>query len=166
MGVIDPLDTKVDDASRGAASGSRSATPPRRSWPTSSSATRSRDRSARRGQRYVRVPGQKRTYGVNVKADLSTRFADWIETNLLKLDAGKVRKVVFDNYKVEPRARACSVAGRSRSTIERKDSSGPWTDRPGPARRARSSNTEKLADADRRPGRPQDRRRPAQARRA
>ena len=31
-------------------------------------------------------PSLKRIYGVNVKADLSTRFADWIETNLLKLD--------------------------------------------------------------------------------
>ena len=75
-------------------------------------------------QRYVRVPGQKRTYGVNVKADLSTRFADWIETNLLKLDAGKVRRVVFDNYKIDPER------GPQRGevlTIERKDASGPWT---------------------------------------
>src|SRR4051812_40528776 len=36
-------------------------------------------------QRYVRVPGKTRTYGVNVNVDLSTRFSDWIETNLLKL---------------------------------------------------------------------------------
>ena len=35
------------------------------------------------------MPDQKRTYGVNVKADLSTRFADWIETNLLKVDTGQ-----------------------------------------------------------------------------
>src|SRR6185437_4879921 len=48
-------------------------------------------------QRYVRVPGEKRTYGVNVKVDLSTKFADWIETNLLKLDTSKVRKIVFNN---------------------------------------------------------------------
>ena len=61
-------------------------------------------------QRYVRVPGQKRTYGVNVKVDLSTRFADWIETNLLKLDAGKVRRVVFDNYKIDPEQAAPSAA--------------------------------------------------------
>ncbi len=74
-------------------------------------------------QRYVRVPNQKRTYGVNVKVDLSTRFADWIETNLLKLDAGRVRRVVFDNYKIDPET------GPQRGevlTIERKDASGPW----------------------------------------
>ena len=56
----------------------------------------------RQDQRFVRVPGQKRTYGVNVKVDLSTRFADWIETNLLKVDTGRVRKLVFDNHKVIP----------------------------------------------------------------
>lgn len=54
----------------------------------------------RSGQHYVRVPGQKRIYGVNVDAEPSTRFADWIETNLLKLEASKIRKVEFDNYKV------------------------------------------------------------------
>ena len=53
-------------------------------------------------QRYVRVPGQKRIYGVNVKVDLSTRFADWIETNLLKLDASRVRKVVIDHKGFNP----------------------------------------------------------------
>jgi hypothetical protein len=53
-------------------------------------------------QRYVRVPGQKRIYGVNIKADLSTKFADWIETNLLKIDASHIRRVKFDNHKVDP----------------------------------------------------------------
>ena len=57
-------------------------------------------------QRYVRVPGQKRTYGVNVKVDLSTKFADWIETNLLKLDTVKVRKVDLRQLQGRPRARA------------------------------------------------------------
>jgi hypothetical protein len=76
-------------------------------------------------QRYVRVPGQKRIYGVNVKVDLSTKFADWIETNLLKVDSSKIRKVVFDNHKVDPE-RGAIIPGEV-LTIERKDSSGPWT---------------------------------------
>ncbi len=80
---------------------------------------------------YVRVPTQKRTYGVNVKADLSTRFADWIETNLLKLDTGKVRRIVFDHYKLqEARDEQGSYLKRvpgEKTTIERKDSTGPWS---------------------------------------
>ena len=80
---------------------------------------------------YVRVPGQKRTYGVNIKAEPSTRFADWIETNLLKVEASKIRRVVFDNYKLQEDpndgrpAWSCSAARRS--TITRKDGTGPWT---------------------------------------
>jgi hypothetical protein len=77
----------------------------------------------RSGQKYVRVPGQKRTYGVKVKAEPSTRFADWIETNLLKLEASHIRKIEFDNYKVVPP----DVQQGEILTIDRKDSSAPWT---------------------------------------
>ena len=76
-------------------------------------------------QHYVRVPGQKRVYGVNVKVDLSTRFADWIETNLLKLDTGRVRRVVFDLRKFDP-DRGEIIPGDV-LTIERKDAGGSWT---------------------------------------
>ena len=76
-------------------------------------------------QRYVRVPGQKRTYGVNVKVDLSTRFADWIETNLLKLDAARVRKVVINHQSLDLTNR--KVVEGDIITLERKDSSTPWT---------------------------------------
>src|SRR3954447_9506564 len=78
----------------------------------------------RSGQRFVRVPGQKRTYGVKIKAEPSTRFADWIETNLLKLEASHIRKIEFDNYKVN------LEQGYQRGEvldIERKHSSAPWT---------------------------------------
>ncbi len=75
--------------------------------------------------RYVRIPGQKRTYGVEIKADLSSKFADWIETNLLKLTADKIRSITIDNHKVDP----------ERGTLEkidvinlsRKDATAPWT---------------------------------------
>jgi hypothetical protein len=75
--------------------------------------------------RFVRVPGQKRTYGVNVKVDLSTRFADWIETNLLKLEPAHIRKLVFDNHKVIPEERR--VEEGEVLTVDRKDSTSPWT---------------------------------------
>ena len=76
-------------------------------------------------QRYVRVPGQKRTYGVDVKVDLSTRFADWIETNLLKLDVARVRKVVIDHKGFDPTS-GREVPGEV-VTLSRKDASTPWT---------------------------------------
>ena len=114
-GVIDPLDAKVDDAQGPRQAGHaprRVGEGPGRLHHRQGGPQGPGRGERRHAQRYVRVPGQKRTYGVNVKVDLSTRFADWIETNLLKLDAGKVRKVVFDNHKVDPE-RGASCPARS-----------------------------------------------------
>jgi len=97
-------------------------------------------RGDRTGQRYVRVPGQKRIYGVNLKVDLSTKFPDWIETNLLKVDASKIRKVAFDGHKVNP-DQGTITAGEL-LVIDRKDSAGPWTLEDLPADKELS--TEKL----------------------
>ncbi len=89
-----------------------------------------RDRS---GQRYVRVPGEKRTYGVNVKVDLSTRFADWIETNLLKIDSNKIRSVAFDSTKASLQRQSplgplkVAITDGETLSIERKDSGASWT---------------------------------------
>lgn len=120
MGVIDPLDTKITTLKgRGKRVTLRDAS--EKVLADFIIGNEVKDRS---GQRYVRVPGQKRIYGVNVKADLSTRFADWIETNLLKLEAGKIRGIEFDNYKVN------LEQGYQRGEvlkIERKDSTAPWT---------------------------------------
>ncbi len=56
------------------------------------------------GQRFVRGPDQNQVYGVALsELDLSTRFADWIEPDLLKLDASKVETVVLDGHKIDVR---------------------------------------------------------------
>jgi hypothetical protein len=119
LGVIDPLDTKTTTLKgRGKRITLRDAS--EKVLADFIFGNEIKDRS---GQRYVRVPGQKRTYGVKVKAEPSTRFADWIETNLLKLEASHIRKIEFDNYKVIPP----DVQPGEVLTIERKDSSAPWT---------------------------------------
>ena len=45
----------------------------------------------RPGFRFVRVPGQKRVYASRFEAEISTRFEDWIETNLLEVGRGTSR---------------------------------------------------------------------------
>lgn len=78
------------------------------------------------GQRFVRVPGQNRVYGVQLEdVELSTRFADWIETNLLKLQPADLRKIVINDYKIDL-ARGAIQPGQP-SMLERPDSSGDWT---------------------------------------
>ncbi len=52
------------------------------------------------GYHYLRVPSQRRTYAVKTDADVSANFADWIETDLLKLSAGEIRKVAINSYSI------------------------------------------------------------------
>src|SRR5271166_4047208 len=120
MGVIDPLDTKTTTLKgRGKRITLRDS-----SEKVLADFIIGNEVKDKTGQLYVRVPGQKRTYGVKVKAEPSTRFADWIETNLLKLEASHIRKIEFDNYKVN------LDQGYQRGEvldIDRKDASAGWT---------------------------------------
>jgi hypothetical protein len=132
MGVIDPLDAKTMTLQgRGKRVTLRDATEKVLADFIIGNELKGADRKEGAALHYVRVPDQKRTYGVNVKADLSTRFADWIETNLLKVDTGKIRRIVFDNYKLQEdrdeRGPFMKIARGDKVTIERKESSGPWT---------------------------------------
>ncbi len=122
MGVVDPLDTKSTSL-RGR--GKRVTLRDASEKILADFIIGKEVRGDRTGQRYVRVPGQKRIYGVNVKVDLSTKFPDWIETNLLKVDAGKIRKVAFDGHKVDPEQG--TITPGELLIIDRKDSSGPWS---------------------------------------
>lgn len=133
MGVIDPLDSKIATLQgRGKRVTLRDASEKVLADFIIGNEIRGSERKeGSGGQRYVRVPGQKRIYGVNVKADLTTRFADWIETNLLKVEASHIRRVLFDNYKIkevrDARGSFLEVERGEQPTIERKDSTAPWT---------------------------------------
>jgi hypothetical protein len=50
------------------------------------------------GWRYVRVPGGKRTYAVKTDADPSARFADWVNSGLLRMPSPSIRKVTIASY--------------------------------------------------------------------
>jgi len=49
---------------------------------------------------FVRVPDEKETYKAKLSIDLSTRFSDWINTDLLKLEADDVSRLEIDNYEL------------------------------------------------------------------
>jgi Domain of unknown function (DUF4340) len=133
MGVIDPLDSKVSTLKgRGKRITLRDETEKVLADIVIGNDIKGGERKDGSAQHYVRVPGQKRIYGVNIKAEPSVRFADWIETNLLKVEAGKIRTVTFDNYKIKEIVLSDGRPGLGiergeKSTITRKDSTGPWT---------------------------------------
>jgi len=54
----------------------------------------------REGFRFVRLPDQNRVYASRMNLDISTDFADWIETSLLEVEAPKINRVVLDNYSI------------------------------------------------------------------
>ena len=57
----------------------------------------------RRDYRYVRLPGQNRVYAAELDLALSTRFEDWIETDLLLLDKRNIDRVALLDYSVNER---------------------------------------------------------------
>lgn len=55
--------------------------------------------------RFVRVPDQKRIYITRTRLEVSTRFADWIEPDLLQLEQSQVRKITIRDYSIDERFR-------------------------------------------------------------
>jgi len=52
--------------------------------------------------RYVRQPGNSRTYLCAITTDkLTTKFEDWIERDLLKLNANDISQVVINDYSID-----------------------------------------------------------------
>ncbi|MDH3197711.1 MAG: DUF4340 domain-containing protein [Candidatus Krumholzibacteria bacterium] len=53
--------------------------------------------------RLVRVPGQKRVYGARITLDVSTAFKDWIEADLMLVDASEIEQTRLLDYSVDER---------------------------------------------------------------
>ena len=71
------------------------------------------------GYRYMRVPGQKRTYEVKTEADVSARFQDWIETDLLKVSPFDLRHIEINSYTINERLGR--IENRRKTTLTKKD---------------------------------------------
>jgi hypothetical protein len=53
------------------------------------------------GMYYVRYPEGKRVYGARLELDISTKFADWIEKDLLHVERDEIVAVTYDPYSVD-----------------------------------------------------------------
>lgn len=63
-------------------------------------------------RRYVRAPDRARVYAVEFPATFSTKFADWVETDLLKLEGKRIDTLFVDRYEVDEQS-------ATRRTVER-----------------------------------------------
>jgi hypothetical protein len=69
--------------------------------------------------RFVRVPGQKRVYVAKTDMDISTKFGDWIEPDLLQVAQADVTQVILKDYSINERTR--TVDRRGTLTLTKKD---------------------------------------------
>ena len=76
------------------------------------------------GFRYMRLPGKKRVYAVKVDIDISTRFADWIETNLLDVQSADVTRITINDYTIDETTGSVDRAGTVKLTRE---GTNDWT---------------------------------------
>ncbi|HXV60785.1 MAG TPA: DUF4340 domain-containing protein [Vicinamibacteria bacterium] len=72
---------------------------------------------------FVRVPGQKRVYAANIDVDISTKFEDWIEKDLLQVERSNIDRVVLEDYSIDERTLMVDV----RDTVELDKSDGNWS---------------------------------------
>jgi hypothetical protein len=77
----------------------------------------------KQGWRYARVPEGKRTYAVKTEADPSARFADWVNSGLLRMPSASIRKVTINNYSVDPARGTIDQA----NAIVLNQENGKWT---------------------------------------
>lgn len=55
----------------------------------------------RPGHRFVRLPDSPRVYASRLSLDVSTEFGDWIEKDLMRIDASEVEGLISDPYRVD-----------------------------------------------------------------
>ncbi|HVZ95070.1 MAG TPA: DUF4340 domain-containing protein [Phycisphaerales bacterium] len=56
------------------------------------------------GKKYVRLPGEQRTYAVSFTKTFSTKFSDWAQTDLLQMNGQQVSAVAVDRYSIDEAA--------------------------------------------------------------
>ncbi len=98
LGVVDPTreDAAVDDDARGRRVTLRDA-----QGTVLADLIVGKPVEGRDGLRYVRRADEKRVYAVKADLDPSTKFADWIEKDLLALDVAAVTSITLDAYAVD-----------------------------------------------------------------
>lgn len=79
------------------------------------------------GYFYVRKPLEDQTYRAKVSLDVSTKFADWIEPDLLKLDGSKLRTVSIDKHSVELTPQGGRLSGKESNLLTRATSADKWS---------------------------------------
>ena len=63
----------------------------------------SKEIEGREKYRFVRIPGKKLVYAVKMDIDISTKFSDWIEADLLQVEKDKIKQITLKDYSINER---------------------------------------------------------------
>ena len=74
--------------------------------------------------RYLRDPRNKRVYAAKLDGEVSTKFADWIETDLLKASSWDIAKITMDNYSIDEQT---GTIKKGDIHVVTKDDAGKWS---------------------------------------
>jgi hypothetical protein len=75
-------------------------------------------------QFYVRHPDEEEVYIAKLDIELSTKFSDWVDTDLLELDSWDITEVTINDYSLDELKG--QITNRDVSTFRRESSSDPW----------------------------------------
>ncbi|QDT50575.1 hypothetical protein Pan258_46540 [Symmachiella dynata] len=79
----------------------------------------------RDGYYYVRKEGSNAVYIAKMDVDLSTKFSDWVETDLLKMNRDELTSVVIHDYSIDENSGTLKEG--ETSELSHAKSSDPWT---------------------------------------
>ena len=77
----------------------------------------------RDGYYYIRRPDENETYFAQADVKLTTKFSDWIEPDLLRLQQDDLRKLEVSRPDIGPGGR---VTGLQKTELARNDATDPW----------------------------------------
>jgi hypothetical protein len=80
----------------------------------------------RPGYFYVRVPSENSTYVAKIDIKLSTKFADWVETNLLKVTRDQMSEIELNDYSIAVDARGARLVPGQITQLNRDKPADPW----------------------------------------
>ena len=85
----------------------------------------------REGYHFIRVPGQKRVYSAKLALEISTKFEDWIEKDLLEVEQTNIDQITLRDYSINER----TLMVDDRDTLVLDKSDGNWAANRMPASR-------------------------------
>ncbi len=80
------------------------------------------------GKTYVRVPGKNRVYAVDFQKHITTAFADWVQTDVLKVGSAQVVGLNIDRYQIDEQAQTKKTTERLSITNIKPPPNPPQTD--------------------------------------